>query len=979
MAELGAPRPPEGPRAEFVRSAGEPAAATANVRIDLHDPDRCWHVEDGALDVFYAEYSGGRQNSASRHLLRVQAGSIAFGVDPTLAEHGIALFGKGLPGTVLRKLPTRRLIEASQEGPEGAGFRGELAEAVDLWISRFAASVASPIDPKPPLDLRISPSPDGPEIGRGVVAARSGVVWLRGEKLNAAFLHIEEALPEGPGLMPVTTGAWVEMRSSEGVSCVSSESMPAETLVGKALPEFHRLAVASEAFNRRLALADEANLQSARSMQRRNAETAARSALADLFDEEAAAGAAKPVPLEAALRAIAKRDGFALRMPDVPGQAPTLREILEHSGLRARPIRLSSEDRWWLGDSGPMLAFRLADQEPVVLLPGFGGRYRILDPATGRIERANAETADSLGEVWLVYRTMPRGGPVATMKELFAVGSGGIAGDAARLVAAGLAAGMLALGPAVAVNLIVGTTIPNGSIGALAHVALVLAAAALVAALAHIARGTALMRLEGRIASKITAAVWDRLLRLRTGFFRRLTAGDITIRAMSFQSLRDTIAGPASEALLSLIFLLPMIFVIFAYDAEMGWVAIGVGVAAIAVTAAFTLALIEPQRRHLQAAQRMAGDLFQFIRGIVKLRVTRTEESAFAAWAARYREQKRAEVRMAVLIEHMAAFAMAIPLIGSAALFAVVLGRDPETVVPADFLAVFTASVFFYVTVGMLGRSIQGVASIVPVSEQVRPILAATADLAARTGSRVALGGQFMLDRINFRYTSDGPLVLKDVSIHARPGELIGIVGESGAGKSTLIRLALGLEEPASGAVFYDGRDLAQMDRGAVRRQIGVVTQDGAMLQGTVLSNILGVGGDLTEDDAWRAARLAAVDRDIAAMPMGMHTAVGENAATFSGGQIQRIRIAAALARNPRILLLDEPTSTLDNETQRATMDGIQSSVATRIVIAHKFSTIRDANRIYVIHAGQVAQVGEFEELLAQDGPFRELANRQIA
>lgn len=236
-----------------------------------------------------------------------------------------------------------------------------------------------------------------------------------------------------------------------------------------------------------------------------------------------------------------------------------------------------------------------------------------------------------------------------------------------------------------------------------------------------------------------------------------------------------------------------------------------------------------------------------------------------------------------------------------------------------------------------------------------------------------------MLDRINFRYTSDGPLVLKDVSIHARPGELIGIVGESGAGKSTLIRLALGLEEPASGAVFYDGRDLAQMDRGAVRRQIGVVTQDGAMLQGTVLSNILGVGGDLTEDDAWRAARLAAVDRDIAAMPMGMHTAVGENAATFSGGQIQRIRIAAALARNPRILLLDEPTSTLDNETQRATMDGIQSSVATRIVIAHKFSTIRDANRIYVIHAGQVAQVGEFEELLAQDGPFRELANRQIA
>ena len=231
---------------------------------------------------------------------------------------------------------------------------------------------------------------------------------------------------------------------------------------------------------------------------------------------------------------------------------------------------------------------------------------------------------------------------------------------------------------------------------------------------------------------------------------------------------------------------------------------------------------------------------------------------------------------------------------------------------------------------------------------------------------------------MSFRYTDDGPLIIDDVSIRARPGEFVAIVGESGAGKSTLLRLALGIEEPTGGGVYYDGRELAHLDRHSLRRQIGVVMQDGALRSGNILDNIIGVGDDLTIDDAWRAARLADVERDIAAMPMEMFTVVGDNSSTFSGGQIQRIRIAAALVREPRIMFLDEATSWLDARSQAQVMRDIESLAATRIVIAHRLSTIRKAERIYVLQDGRVVQEGRFNELFETEGPFRDLMQRQM-
>jgi ATP-binding cassette subfamily C protein len=222
------------------------------------------------------------------------------------------------------------------------------------------------------------------------------------------------------------------------------------------------------------------------------------------------------------------------------------------------------------------------------------------------------------------------------------------------------------------------------------------------------------------------------------------------------------------------------------------------------------------------------------------------------------------------------------------------------------------------------------------------------------------------------------PLVLRDLSIAIRAGEFVALVGPSGCGKSTLFRLLLGFERLESGAIHFGGQDLAGLNPQSVRRQIGVVLQNGQLQTGDIFENISGAR-NLTLDDAWAAARLAGLEEDIRAMPMGMHTVISEGGGGLSGGQRQRLMIARAIASRPRILLFDEATSALDNHTQSQVSRSLESLNTTRIVIAHRLSTIVNADRIYALEAGRVVETGTYQQLIEQDGLFAKLARRQLA
>ncbi|MBR4376695.1 MAG: ATP-binding cassette domain-containing protein, partial [Spirochaetia bacterium] len=238
--------------------------------------------------------------------------------------------------------------------------------------------------------------------------------------------------------------------------------------------------------------------------------------------------------------------------------------------------------------------------------------------------------------------------------------------------------------------------------------------------------------------------------------------------------------------------------------------------------------------------------------------------------------------------------------------------------------------------------------------------------------------GAIELSHISFRYDPNTPLLIDDLSMKIEPGEFVAIVGESGCGKSTLMRILLGFEKPETGSVFYDHQDLASFDAGSIRRKMGVVLQNSGVMQGSIYSNIVG-GSPLPMEAAWKAADAVGLGDVIRELPMGMQTMVTAGGSTFSGGQRQRLVIARAIVHNPSILILDEATSALDNLTQAQVKESLEALNVTRIVVAHRLSTIINADRIYVLNHGHIEESGTYEELMKKGGFFAELAKRQQA
>ena len=233
------------------------------------------------------------------------------------------------------------------------------------------------------------------------------------------------------------------------------------------------------------------------------------------------------------------------------------------------------------------------------------------------------------------------------------------------------------------------------------------------------------------------------------------------------------------------------------------------------------------------------------------------------------------------------------------------------------------------------------------------------------------------MSNVFFRYDVNTPYIVKGMSFRIKAGEYIAIVGKTGCGKSTLIRLLLGFELPERGAIYYDGKDMSKLDLRSLRRQMGIVMQNGSLFQGDIYSNIVISAPQLTVDQAWEAAEIAGIAEDIRAMPMGMQTYISEGQGGISGGQKQRLMIARAVAPKPKILIFDEATSALDNRTQKQVSDALDNLKCTRIVIAHRLSTIKNCDRILVIDKGAIIEDGTYDELIAQNGFFAELVERQ--
>ena len=372
----------------------------------------------------------------------------------------------------------------------------------------------------------------------------------------------------------------------------------------------------------------------------------------------------------------------------------------------------------------------------------------------------------------------------------------------------------------------------------------------------------------------------------------------------------------------------------------------------------------------------LSGTLFAMLGAVGKIRVAGAEDRMYARWLSGYARQQRA-ARQAAGAGIRLSLVSAVPAAVVSLIVVVIAANTSPAMGLGEFTTVSAAATQAAGALTVMLPVVASLVALVPAVTAVNPVLKEEPeDTDAAVAIPGELTGAIALQDVGFSYEEGAP-VLTDVSFTVQPGTMTAIVGPSGSGKSTVVRLLLGLEVPTSGQVLVDGRSLAQLDKVAVRRQIGVVPQDAALATGSLLENIIGGRPDLTEDDAWGAAEQAGLAEDIRAMPMGMQTVVSDGAGTFSGGQRQRVMLARALARRPKIVVLDEATSALDNTAQATVAASMAALGATRIVVAHRLSTIRDADQIVVLVDGEVSQVGTFDELVAVPGAFRDLAARQ--
>ena len=369
-----------------------------------------------------------------------------------------------------------------------------------------------------------------------------------------------------------------------------------------------------------------------------------------------------------------------------------------------------------------------------------------------------------------------------------------------------------------------------------------------------------------------------------------------------------------------------------------------------------------------------SGLEYAMISGIQKIKLSGAEMRSVTRWGKVYARQAALEHNPPLFLKVSPVIEMAISLIGLMVIYYLAIKNGVGI---SQYYAFASAYGIVTVAFSEISEIAMVFSQVRPVMEMIHPIMETEPEISAEKQIVDRLSGRIELNNVTFRYTEDMPYVLDNLSLKIQPGQYVAVVGQTGCGKSTLMRIILGFETPIKGAVYFDGRDIRSLELKSLRKKIGTVMQDGKLFTGDIYSNIVISAPHLTMDDAWEAAELAGIADDIRDMPMGMHTLLSEGGGGISGGQRQRLMIARAIVSKPKILLFDEATSALDNVSQKKVSESLAKLKCTRIVIAHRISTIQECDRIIVLDQGQIVEDGTFEELIAENGFFAELVKRQ--
>ena len=666
---------------------------------------------------------------------------------------------------------------------------------------------------------------------------------------------------------------------------------------------------------------------------------------------------------------------YHFRPIEIPDSVKEPEEQLEYAlrphGIMYREVTLSED--WYKSAFGPMIAYRGEDNMPVVLFPKRFGGYYWYDK-DGKKVTANKNTASLLSSEALCFYT-PLPLKKLGISDLFKFMRGCLNfSDYALLIGLALAVTVAGLFLPRITKMLTGFVLESGSGVVLLATAVFMLCVIISSQLLTSARELAMARIRIKASLPMEAAMMSRLMSLPAPFFKKFSAGELASRSGAVNNLSTIMLGGVLSTGLTAIASLLYIKQIFDYAPSLGFITFAITLLMLGVALFSGYLQTKEDREFMKDDAKEAGFSYAVIAGIRKIKLSGAEKRAFARWAKIYAEGAEIKYNSPLFLKIHTALLQGVSLIGMLAIY---FAAGKAGVAPSSYLAFTAAFGALTGAVTVFAESVIEAAQIRPILEMAEPILEAEPEVSEDKEIVTRLSGSIELSNVSFRYNETMPYLINDLNIKIKSGEYVAIVGRTGCGKSTLMRLLLGFETPDKGAVYYDRRDIRSLDLKSLRRKIGVVMQDGSLFSGSIFSNITVSSPNLTLDDAWEAAEKAGIADDIRDMPMGMHTFISDEQGAISGGQKQRLMIARAIAAKPKILFFDEATSALDNKTQKQVSDSLAGLKCTRLVIAHRLSTVKECDRILVLDGGKIAEAGTYDELIEKGGIFAELVERQ--
>jgi subfamily B ATP-binding cassette protein HlyB/CyaB len=702
-------------------------------------------------------------------------------------------------------------------------------------------------------------------------------------------------------------------------------------------------------------------------------------------------------PLDTALQcyvAVARHHGLDLSVDRIKHDyalkagdesASLLPTIARNHGFRAKVLKLAWRDLKQLGDAYPAIA-RLANGNTIVLLGFRDERVCILDPLTDRPAMLPLDEA-TFCKRWRGHVLLLRRNYALTDERRpfgFAWFIPEIVRNAATFRDIAVAAVMLqilALAVPIFVQITIDKVLVHQAYTTLYVLAAGVGAAILFDAVFNYLRRILLVYASARIDVRTSTRTFERLLALPIGFFESNSAGVITKHMQQVEKIREFLTGRLFLTLLDATSLVIVVPLLFMYSGRLATLVLAFSAAAACVIAG----LIPVFRRRLRALYEAEGQrqayLVETIHGMETVKALATEPLRRRDWDARCAQAAQSHFRLG----RTSTTAQALTGFLEKLLSVAIIGLGAQLVF--DGVITVGGLIAFNMLASRVSGPLGQIVSLVHGYQEAGLSVRMLGEIMNRRpersptarGLRPAIAGRIEFERVTFRYADSMPPALDDVSLTIREGSVFGIVGRSGSGKTTLTRLIRGMYPIQLGSVRIDGHDIREIDLPHLRSQAGVVLQQCFLFRGTVRDNIAATRPDATLEDVVAAAQMAGADEFIQTMPQGYDTALEEGGTNLSGGQQQRISIARALLNRPRILILDEATSSLDPESEAIVQANLAKIAEGRtvIIVSHRLSSLVGADAIVVLDRGRVVDYGRHGDLLSRCMTYRQLWNQQ--